>query len=103
MRDSTFRQKVLSRLLVTVAVLIWFGCCYLYIHYDETRPTIADELSGRIYSISNHGHIVYLTWGEQSGLFLLGLGAFVCFFCGYLLDRRLRNKLAQSDQGNPRR
>ena len=84
---SMFRQKVLSLLLMSSAVLIWFGCFYLSVRYDWTRPTLADDLSGRIYSLSNHGHVVYLTMTER-GLFALAFAALVCFVSGYLLHRR---------------
>jgi hypothetical protein len=102
MTDSTFRQKVFSRLLVTGAVLIWFACWHLGVHYDKSRPARADELSGRIYSINNHGHIVYLTLAEQCGLFSLGFAAVACFISGYLLDRKGQKDFSQvSAQDNP--
>ena len=101
MSDSWFPTKVVSRLLGTSGVLIWFGCMHLYDHNDETRPTVADELSGRVYSVNNHGHIVSLDWTEPSTLIWLSLVALVCFPSGAILDRRFRNGLTALRQRTP--
>jgi hypothetical protein len=96
MSHSTYRNKVISLGLGAVAVLIWFGLSLLYLQYDETRPTIANESSGRIYAISNHGHVVFLTLKERCYLFLFGTIAVVSFLCGYILDRGTRKSLTES-------
>ncbi|HVR27219.1 MAG TPA: hypothetical protein VMU26_28310 [Candidatus Polarisedimenticolia bacterium] len=56
--DLISRQKILARVLVTTPVLVWFVCRHLGLHYDGTRPTVADEISRPIYSLTNHGHTV---------------------------------------------
>lgn len=96
--QSTYRKKVISLCLGAAAVLVWFSLWFLYLHYDETRPTTADESSGRIYSLSNHDHVVFLTLMERWYLFLLGIIAFVLFLCGYVLGQRVRKSLVEPEQ-----
>jgi hypothetical protein len=66
--------------------------------YDETRPTAADQALGRIYSLSNHGHVVFMTLTEWCYLFLLGITALALFLGGHVLEQRVRKSLAASDQ-----
>jgi hypothetical protein len=101
MSPSSFRRWALSQLLVTAALLIWFSFARVYRHYQSTCPTVADENAGRIYSLNEHGHVVYLTWSEQSSLISLALATAVCFFSGYLVDRKIRKALAGPKQDNP--
>ena len=98
--DLISRQKILARVLVTTAVLVWFVCWHLGVHYDGTHPTVADRISGRIYSLINHGHTVYLTLTERCTLFSLAITALVCFVFGYFIDRRVRKMSAPSAQDN---
>ena len=96
--DFISRQKVLARVLVTTAVLVWFVGWHLGVHYGGTRPTAADEISGRIYSLTNHGHTVYLTLTERVNPLLFGnhclaITALVCFVSGYFIDRRVRKNI----------
>jgi hypothetical protein len=51
------------------ALLAWFGFIGVFEHFDASRPTTPDSVTGRIIPQSNHGHIVYLTEREE-GLLL---------------------------------
>jgi hypothetical protein len=88
-----------SRNLLGVAAL--FGFNRVYRHYQSTCPTVADENAGRIYSLNEHDHIVYLSWSEQFSLISLALAAAVCFFSGYLLHRKIRKALVGPKHDNP--
>jgi hypothetical protein len=63
----------LRNALAVLSVLIWFSAFFLYLHYDATRPTSRQPVEGRVYAWNNHGHIVYLTKGEQVQLYALGV------------------------------
>jgi hypothetical protein len=68
-----------------------WGCFYyLTNHYDRTRPTVAQDECGRVYSLNSHGHIVYLTTTEQYRLRFLVAAAVACFVSGFLVDRKVR-------------
>ena len=94
---SLYRSKVVSICFGTAGVLIWFGCGFLYLHYDGTRPTSPDASSGRIYSLSNHGHVVFLTLTARYYLFLLGTIAISSLLWGYVLDRTIAKSPADSE------
>jgi cytochrome bd-type quinol oxidase subunit 2 len=91
MTRAAYKGKMTSLCFGFAGVLIWFWLGFLCLHYDGTRPTLADESSGRIYSLSNHGHIVFLTFMERSYLLLLGIIAVVLVLCSYILDRRSKS------------
>src|SRR5271165_2783393 len=102
MRSEDFvrRLKIFSRVLVASAFLMWACFYYLTNHYDSTRPTGADEGSGRVYSLNSHGHVVYLTATEEYRIRFLVLAAVSCFVYGFLVDRSLRRLSADSDGGD---
>jgi hypothetical protein len=102
MSNSVFRRRTLSRELVIAALLIWLAFFYSTHYCQNTRPTVSDEQSGRIYPLSEHGHIVYLTLGEQCGLFSLVFVAVGCFVSGYVVERRLQSAIADSKQNGPK-
>lgn len=81
---------------------MWLAFFYSTHYYQNTRPTVSDEQSGRIYSLNEHGHIVYLTLGEQCGLFSLVFVAVGCFISGYLIERRFQNAIAEPRQNGPK-
>jgi hypothetical protein len=68
--------EMLAVSLVCSACAVWLFDLYLYLQYDATRPRRFSLLSGRIYELSNHGHIVYLTKAEDMNLTLLTIFAF---------------------------
>ena len=102
MSSSIFRQRAVARWLVAAALLIWSVFFCLTFQYQNSLPTVADEQSGRVYSLNEHGHIVYLTLGEQCGLFALIFAAVGCFVSGYVIDRKARNALAESSPNSPK-
>ena len=102
MSRSAYRKKLISLCFGVAAVLICFGFWFLWLHYDETKPTMADDSVGRIYSIGNHGHVVFLTFTERCCLFLLGTVAFMAFLSSFILDRRARKSLIQPEPDSTR-
>lgn len=93
------RQRPASKVLVALALLIW-GCFYLLTNrYDATRPTVENELSGRVYPLNSHGHVVYLTRTEEYSIRFLVFAAVSCFIAGLVLDRRSRRLHEQPDHG----
>ena len=44
--------------------VLGIGWAALHDYYDRTLPEIADLPSGRIYSLNDHGHVVFLTLGQ---------------------------------------
>jgi|HubBroStandDraft_6_1064221.scaffolds.fasta_scaffold1323618_1 hypothetical protein len=68
--------EVLAGFLVCSAASAWFFDLYLSLQYDVTKPRQFSLLSGRIYELSNHGHIVYLTQAEHTKLTYLTILAF---------------------------
>jgi hypothetical protein len=95
------RKEVQSRLLMTAAVAIWTVFLCLMDHYDQTRPTVANEQSGQTHPLTNHGHVVYLTGMENFGQFFLPATAALCFISGYLIYRRLTNTFSETEAQNP--
>jgi hypothetical protein len=73
--SSRLSTKILDRLvnaLTIMAVLVCLSAMFLFVHYDDTRPTLKQPAEGRVYPWSNHGHVVYLTQKEQLQLYILG-------------------------------
>jgi|SRR5882672_7749810 len=99
MSQLTYKRTLISLSFGIAAVLIWFALAFLYLRYDATRATMADESAGRIYSITNHGHVVFLTLAERCYLFLLGTVAFASFLCSYIFDRKVKKSLAEPEPG----
>lgn len=84
------RRRLLSRVLVVVALLLWFGLYNLTNYYDQTRPTTANTDSENIFALNSHGHIVFLTFRDEIAWWLLCVAATSCFFSGLVIDRRLK-------------
>ena len=94
--DLMRRLRLISRTLVASALLVWAYFYYLSNHYDDTRPTVADEVSGRVYPLKSHGHVVYLTMTEEYLVRFLVFAAVGCFISGFIVDRRFRRLPADS-------
>jgi len=62
------RLRLISAVL---ALCFWFSSFYVWTYFDAHRMTTAEPKSGRVYSLSTHGSVVYLTSGEH--YFLYGL------------------------------
>jgi hypothetical protein len=106
--DLMRRLRLISRTLVASALLVWAYFYYLSNHYDDTRPTVADEVSGRVFPLNSHGHVVYLTMTEEYLIRFLVLAAVGCFISGFVIDRRFRrlsddsDRISESDRGHNR-
>ena len=73
---SRFIKVVVVFLMMSWAVTL-FG---LYEYYLKTCPRVADQESGHIYPLNNHGYVVYLTFREKWAMdfpWLFGAAAFV--------------------------
>jgi hypothetical protein len=60
--SSVYQRKIIAGSLSAGGVLLWFFCSALYLYYDRTRSNIADAQSWTVYALTNHGHIVYVTF-----------------------------------------
>ena len=69
------------------ALALWFGHIALFLQYTGTRPKAPRPESGQIYSINNHGTVVYLNYSETMYLRLLAGSAVAIFIGGVVLDR----------------
>ena len=98
--NTLYRRKIIGGSLSAGGVLVWFYCSALYLYYDRTRSNIADEQAGTIYALTNHGHVVYVTWMERNSLLFLVVSAGLLFVSGYLLDRNVRKAAARAGQQN---
>jgi len=70
-----------------VAVAIWFGYIALFLRYAATRPRSPQPVTGRIYSINNHGTIAYLNQSENMWLWLSSVSAAGIFITAVVIDR----------------
>ena len=67
---------------------VWFFAAGLGLHFDASKPTQPDPTIGRIYELSNHGHVVYLTLREQLTLWAVMFGGLGTAFLGIGLGLR---------------
>ena len=81
---------VVVKVLAPMALAVWLGFIYLFLQYDATRPTVRRPEQGRVHTLNNHGHVVYLTGHEQENLDHLEWLAFVLFAIAFLIDFSLR-------------
>jgi len=98
--NTLYRRKIIGGLTVGWWSTGLVFCSALYLYYDPTRSNIADEQSGTIYALTNHGHVVYVTWMERNSLLFLAVSAGLLFVSGYLLDRNVRKSAARAGQQN---
>ena len=86
-------SRTLSRTIWTAIETVSAGSAVgVFLYYmglDEqfmhTRPTVANPSTGRIYSLNNHGFVVYLTSAEQKRLHILALMAAFFFLIAVLI------------------
>ena len=50
-------------------LVLFFTAAALWLHYDRTRPPVADPTIGRVYPLNTHGSIVYLAHAERLELY----------------------------------
>ena len=85
-----------SSLVTTVsrlAALSWVSVLILWEEYAYTRPTSSQPSAGRTYELNTHGHIVFLTRGELSTLYILGIvgGVFLLIAIAASLSEKKRS------------
>lgn len=68
-----------------IALGLWLTYMGLWERYARTRPTAADPSVGRVYSLNEHGVIVYLTSAEQHRLHILAWAAAISFLIAVLI------------------
>ena len=83
--------RKLAGFLGFFALAVWFFHFYVWYQYDGSRPIHRDSSAGRIFPLNTHGHVVYLTKGEDqklAGLTALAFGSFVLavLIDGFLVD-----------------
>ena len=77
---SRFRRLLSAAIVLAIIV---FSTVYLIHYYGETRPTAAQEQTGRIHAVRIHERTVYLTGREYALAFtthavtILALGVFL--------------------------
>jgi hypothetical protein len=96
------QRKIIALTLSVGGVVLWFICSAVYLYYDRTRSDIPDAQLGRLYSLMNHGHVVYVTLMERNSLILLAVAAGLLFLSGYIVDRNVRNSIARVVEENQR-
>jgi hypothetical protein len=77
---------MIAGLLCSSALAIWLFHFYVWYQYDGTRPLRSDALSGRVYPLNTHGHVVYLNKEEDARLTRLTIVAVSLFGIGGLIE-----------------
>ena len=78
------------------ALLVW--SVFTQTHYVNSRPTIADPQSGRVFALNVHGTTVYLTgWEYFSARRTFDIGM-VVGIAGGLLWRSAKKKTVTQDR-----
>jgi hypothetical protein len=79
--DPKFQRtwRVVVKSLVGFSIGAWLFHAYLWDKYDRINPQHPDTSNGRVFVQDTHGHVVYLTKGEDTGLAILTIGAFSLF------------------------
>jgi hypothetical protein len=59
---------------------LWIGAMGVSFHYDATRPEMPRPRLGQIYELSNHGHVVYISFDDGLlfyGMMLVGMAGWI--------------------------
>ncbi len=92
-RNDPTRRHFWKRLQVVLLIctmgtaVCWFS---LWWHYVGTRPRTIDSTQGRVFPLSSHGIIVYLTQEEKDRLkvlYLVGSGLALSIVAVHVLKR----------------
>ena len=86
--------KKVSVFLGFLALAVWLFHTYVWYRFDGSRPSEPDRLSGRIYALNTHGHIVFLSRDESRELAGLTIAAFSLFGVAVLIDGLFGDSLA---------
>jgi hypothetical protein len=85
MLDKSNRQRAWRYVAISLG-LASFACfgvaIYLILLYANTLPRVPQPELGRVYSLNNHGTVVYLTQRENFaliGLFIVSVALFTIF------------------------
>jgi hypothetical protein len=84
--DTRKLRLILSKIILCLSLVVWFGFAGLFEHYCHTRPTVPNLDEGRTYEENQHGYYFYLTKEEHSRLMTLMIAAPVLFAAGALID-----------------
>jgi hypothetical protein len=78
--------KKVSVFLGFLALAVWLFHLYVWYRFDGSRPSQPDRLSGRIYALNTHGHIVFLSRDENRELAGLTIAAVSLFGVAVVID-----------------
>jgi hypothetical protein len=87
---SPKKITILGRCVAILAAIAWVCFFELYIYLEYTRPHAVDVAAGRIYALSNHGSIAYLTRSEYWFLYSLEYVAIGLFIVAAIFQYKLR-------------
>ena len=68
---------------------VWLSAAGVSFHFDGTRPEAPDPTLDRIYELSTHGHVVYISFRDGVLLYGMMLGAAVGGITAIVIARRL--------------
>ena len=71
-------------------LILWLVAAGLWFQYDGTRPSSPRAQDGRIYALTTHGHVVYLTSVEYATLYGLGAIGFAGVLAALGLGRKFK-------------
>ena len=83
--------RFVGALMIVVGLAFGVTFVYLNTRYADTLPTSPRPSEGRVYPLSVHGTIVYLTRTEDSTLDFVGIGALAFSLCGGWLSVKKRH------------
>jgi hypothetical protein len=89
-------KKSISVGLSAASVITWFILADIYIYYCRTRSNIVKPELGRIYGLTNHGQVAYVTLAERNEIILLAVLCGVFFLTAYVLDRSVTNTIVNA-------
>jgi hypothetical protein len=105
MAPSNARAPLFARIVVAALILTAVGTfMWLSNHYQEICPTVMNQQDGNIYSLNEHGRIVYLTLEEHLKLQAAETyftGAVLCFFA--LMAWEFWKRHAENESGPDKR
>ncbi len=79
----------LGSVIACFGLITWFALAGLWEHYSYTKPTVRNPALGRVYSLANHGTVVYLNRQELQllhvveGLAFVGIVTFLVICAKY--------------------
>jgi hypothetical protein len=62
-------MRVLKFISGILALCLWFSSFIVWKYFDAHATRLAEPETGRIYPLSTHGSVVYLTFAERGVLY----------------------------------